>query len=990
MTKHLATYLLLLLSLHFFSQKYNFVNWTVEDGLIQSQASYICQDKYRQLWIGTEGGISRFDGKKFTGFTVQDGLVANHINTMLCDKNGNLWLGTNLGISIFNGRNFKTLKTRIPTNNISAIVELKNGDVYSLSNYSVIKTTNFISQKILISGDSTEKVTSILNTNDGNLLASVYKKGIYAFVKNKWIELAKLNETYKNLFIRSIYITSRKDTLICSNGGLYSLKKNELVNYEKSTSSLADINTFCLTEDSQFNLWLGTDNGCYKLEENKITHFDEKSGFTDNSVNQIYKDIENNLWFATNADGIYKFRENTFTYYDKSSGLSNTIIMGIAQTRDKVIYTAGYGGGLYKINSKNDIEDVIFKGKEVLNEVKINSLYADKENSVWIGTLNKGIYTYNKTTGLKKIEAKNNPEIILRGATSFLEVPNEKMLIGTNQGLFISDKDANIFKIKMEGVLITALKPFDSERTLIGSSKGLFLLDQKDNVLPFKEDFFGNASVLCISKDNNNIWMGTTDKGVLNWNYKTNKIITYTTADGLPSNFIYSIDVSDTRKVWVGTGFGISNLQLNEDGKVLAIKNYGRSDGLLGMECNHNCLLKAADSSLWFGTTKGLFHFNPYTNITEKNQPFVLLRSVKLFSSLITDSSLFQNSGTWFYVPEKLVLHSKQNHLTFELGAIYFTNPEDVLYKYKLEGIDKGYTTTNNPYIIYPALPPGKYTLKVTGLTKGGAISFNEISYSFEIEKAFYQTRFFQLFIILLLLGTGALIAYVFTRGKQKRKHKAKEVLEKIREEEFMKLRQRTAEDFHDEMGNSLTRISVLTDILKSKINGKEIEVTNLVSQIKENTTALYNGSKDIIWSLNSQNDGLYEIVEHIKDIGNELFQETTVDFNYVHSIHSNSHLKLKLDYSRNLTMIFKEAYSNILKHSKADTVNVRIHLNSENNLEISIQDNGIGFKPEPSQKGNGLKNMRNRASRMNGSMTAGSLVNNGTEIHFLLKNIFI
>jgi ligand-binding sensor domain-containing protein len=110
--KKTASILFFLLSASFsFSQKFNFVNWTVEDGLIQSQASYICQDKYRQLWISTEGGISRFDGKKFTGYTVQDGLVANHVNTMFCDKIGNLWLGSNSGLSFFNGNNFTKLKT---------------------------------------------------------------------------------------------------------------------------------------------------------------------------------------------------------------------------------------------------------------------------------------------------------------------------------------------------------------------------------------------------------------------------------------------------------------------------------------------------------------------------------------------------------------------------------------------------------------------------------------------------------------------------------------------------------------------------------------------------------------------------------------------------------------------------------------------------------------------------------------------------------------
>jgi signal transduction histidine kinase/ligand-binding sensor domain-containing protein len=993
MRAQLLISLLLICFLTEHAQKYNFVNWTVEDGLIQSQASSICQDKYRQLWIGTEGGISRFDGRKFIGYTVNDGLVANDINTLFRDKTGNIWMGTNYGISVFNGHDFKTVTlTKSPVSVISQIAQTNNGHIYAIDNFNLLEITDLKSKKIRVSGDTAEKITNLYHTQSDHLLAFVYGKGIYNLNNGKWNLLSKIDDDQKKLFIRKIFISSKNDTILASGLGLYHLKNNKLVPYEFNNNKIPELLVLCIEEDAKKNLWLGSDNGVYKIEGNELLHFDEKNGFTDNAVNYIYRDAENILWFAVNGDGIYKFRENTFTYYDKSSGLSNTIIMGVVETKDKTVYAAGYGGGLFKINSQNDLEPVIYHGP-VLQDSKINCLYADDMN-VWIGTLNKGTYRFNEKTGLQKLGAKsrekNDPQLEVKGTTCFFKDAQGNLLMGNNRAILVKDKNDQIKKIKVGSALVTALKQFDNDHVIIATSKGIFLMDNAYEVEPCNEKDFGNSSVLCLSKNGDHVWIGTTDKGVLNWNFKTGKIITYTTADGLPSNFIYSIDVSDKQKAWIGTGFGISNLQLNEEGKVLAIKNYGRSDGLLGMECNHNCLLKASDSSLWFGTTKGLFHFNPYTNISEKTQPLVLLRSVKLFSSEITDSSLFAGSGGWFRAPEQLKLHSKQNHITFELGAIFFTNPEDVLYKYKLEGIDKGFTTTNNPNIIYPALPPGKYTLKVMGITKSGAISSNELHYPFEIEKAFYQTRFFQIVVILLLLGAGALLAYIFTRGRQKRKQKAKELLEKIREEEFMKLRQRTAEDFHDEMGNSLTRISVLTDVLKSKINGKEQEVTKLVQQIKENTTSLYNGSRDIIWSLNSRNDGIYEIAEHIRDIGNELFQETPIDFAYTHNVTSFNSLKLKLDYSRNLTMIFKEAYNNILKHSHASKVEIIIDLINNHDLDIVIRDNGVGFETDTAKSGNGIKNMESRSKRMNGDLVVESALKKGTEINIVLRNIFI
>jgi len=133
----------------------------------------------------------------------------------------------------------------------------------------------------------------------------------------------------------------------------------------------------------------------------------------------------------------------------------------------------------------------------------------------------------------------------------------------------------------------------------------------------------------------------------------------------------------------------------------------------------------------------------------------------------------------------------------------------------------------------------------------------------------------------------------------------------------------------------------------------------------------------------------MYEIAEHIKEIGIELFEETPVDFYYSHNIDAANRHKLKLDYSRNLTMIFKEAYSNILKHATADKVIVELYLDINKHLEITITDNGKGFDPAAAQKGNGIKNMANRVKRLNGEITVDSALQTGTRINILLKNIF-
>ena len=966
------------------SQKYNFVNWTVEDGLVQSQASFICQDSYRQLWIGTEGGISRFDGKRFRSYTVQDGLPGNHVSCIQSSGDSILWIGTSNGLVRFNGTAFS--EQHFDSDKPSYVRAVVRSDkiTYALASLKVYQLEGYGAKRTLVSGDSSEKITALEPAGDGRMIASVYGKGIYTGSGNEWRLAAPLTGDKRGLVIFKCLVSQAGDTLLACDRGLLVIRRGYIEPYLVNDRPPVSGVVLCMAEDDKRQLWIGTEKGACKISGNTVTYFTGQSGLTDNSVNHIYNDEEGNLWFATNADGIFKFRENTFTYYDKSAGLNNPIVMGVDQLSDGKIFLAGYGGGLFYTEGG---QLLAAPGCEELRESKINTIYADRKDMIWVGTLNRGIFRYDPVN--KKLHALGKHDVLPAGATTFCEDTRGNVLIGSGQGLFASLKNGASIAPAPDAGLISALMPFDRDHIMMGTAHGVYLIDTSFNVVPFQEEKLGKTLVMCLARQGNHLFIGTSDQGIYLFDLKTLRLTNYNTADGLPNNFIYSIDASEKNRLWAGTGFGISRVDLDHAGEISSIKNYGRADGLLGMECNHNSLLRASDGGLWFGTTKGLFHFDPQSSAGDGSRPLVLLRSVKLFSSPVDDTSLYASEGHWFDVPKGLRLASRQNHLTFELGAMYFTNPDDILYRYKLEGIDKGFTASNNPIIIYPSLPPGKYTLKVKALTKGGVASINEVTYPFEISKAFYQTSLFQVMVIVVLVGSGALIAWLITRARHKRRQREKELHERIREEEFGKLRQRTAEDFHDEMGNSLTRISVLTDVLKVKLNGTEKEVSHLVQQIKDNTTALYNGSRDIIWSLDARNDALYEIAEHIKDIGNEIFQDTPVEFRYSHNIPSGNTLRLKLDYSRNLTMVFKEAYANILKHARASRVNVDISLDENKVLSVSLADNGDGFSADDGH-GNGLKNMENRVRRMRGDFNLTTSKGNGTEIRILLDDLFV
>ena len=259
-----------------------------------------------------------------------------------------------------------------------------------------------------------------------------------------------------------------------------------------------------------------------------------------------------------------------------------------------------------------------------------------------------------------------------------------------------------------------------------------------------------------------------------------------------------------------------------------------------------------------------------------------------------------------------------QNHLAISFLGVYLKDPENVSYRYKLKGLDTAYSSpVKNNMVDYPSLPPGKYTFEVKALAPNGILSSASASFSFSITPPFYQTIPFRVLTITFFV----LLGIILQSYRHNIRIKRQQVIEATKRDESLRIRQQTAEDFHDELGNKLTRITVLSEILDTKMDQTQADQKKLLEQIKQNASSLYNGTKDILWALDPQSDNLYEILNHIKDFGNELFLDTPVEFEFNGIDESLNQVKLPMEYSRNIPMIFKELLNNILKHAHASHV---------------------------------------------------------------------
>ena len=483
----------------------------------------------------------------------------------------------------------------------------------------------------------------------------------------------------------------------------------------------------------------------------------------------------------------------------------------------------------------------------------------------------------------------------------------------------------------------------------------------------------------CLARQGNMLWIGTSDDGVIGYNRSTRRSLVINKRAGLHSEFIYNLFLDSRGVLWAGTGFGIHSIRLEHGIPVVTF--YGREQGVTGMESNHNAVLGMADGSIWFGTTNGALHYQPAAPMSVSRPPGIVMQSIQLFGEPLTDSSYFSGVSALYGVPQHLRLPYLKNNLTFSFHAISLTGDEDIQYRYRVDGLEAGWSDwSGTSSINYSSLPPGKYTLYVQ-CTTDGATPVRELAYSFEIITPFHKTLLFSLLLFALCILLGVTLQYIVNRRKAARLR----LIDALRREEQRKVRQRTAEDFHDEVGNKLTRINVLTNVLRGKLGTITPDAERIIAQIQDNTGQLYSGTRDILWALDPNSDNLYQILCRIRDFGNDLFGDTDITFRFSGTDEQWKNYRLPMDASRNLIMIFKEALNNCLKYADATKVVLEARLEAEM-LYLSLHDNGKGFNPETVKRGHGIDNMQVRTGRLNGTFTITSAPGHGSTLQLTFK----
>lgn len=826
-------FILLVITLNSYGQRYNFSNYALGEGYQNSQITDIIQDDQGILWIATLSGVVTFDGIRFTDVSKNIGFENSPVKCLMQDSKGNYWVSVlRKGVYKYTGRErtLYTTKEGLISNIINTICEDDEGAIWIGTNLGL---NRIFEDKI----DTYTIDNGLVNNN------------IFKLFKGK-----------NKLWIGTV------------NGICYYHNK-EFKKVEEGDLKLGNQLVYSLYEDQNENLWIGTIAGLILHQPQIGLSRMEHPAFDNSRITGILKDSKGKIWFATHGQGAYAYDGNDFRHYSEVNGLSSNIILALMNDNEGNIWF-GTGSGLSRFSGEMF---VTYSREYDLANDNILSTCTDKKGNIWFGSVGRGLIKYDG-----KSFTKYGPgEGMYNNTIWTIYQDKEKLYIGTNEGIAFFDekKDKFIWPAQnFKDNTVYAIISDKEGRLWLGTDRGIFVMEDKkvshynrfkglanENVRVLYEDqdgliwigtlggiFFwdgdtindfskhnrlGKRTITSIVEDKNqNIIFGIYDEGIKIFDKsaeatdKKNKLRLINSKSGLQGEKVLSLYLDEKENLWVGTSNGIENIRWTEylkNGQLIS-KKYNSSDGYFGMECNS--ISEDAKGNLWFGSVNGIVEFRPEEKINDKARPKPRILNVLLYNEPVDWSEAGDDESENNNIPVQASFTHDENFISFEYSATFLTAPEVLEFQYKLDGHDKDWSqVTRSRSVYYADLLPGEYVFNVRAAEKGENWSDPAI-FSFSIAPPFWLTP-----IAYLLYGAGFIgLIILFISLRTRNLRLTQKTLSKKVEERTRELQEKTTE---------LERLSIV-----AKETGNAVMIFNSQKKLEwlnEGFTSLTGYNKD-------------------------------------------------------------------------------------------------------------------------------------------------
>ncbi len=987
-----------------------FDNYTTDNGLSDNSCNKMLQDSDSFIWIATNSGLNRFDGKDFVKFYStgsHNSLPGNYIKDIVCLPRHRLAVATNSGLGILNTKTSTCESLPIPaadvlktkTNTIISIITDKKGNLIA-GTYTGVYVFNAALKLIFRHdaykpGDIGKKILQfspdLYLMPDGRVL--IFAAGLI-YVLN--IEQKNL-ENIKDIRDHEFDLFEKWNGMpgvthggnaygqfffINFNGRIDSIFAVDILHQRASASALG----FSVSIADQINwqskilpvnnglLCISTAShaGCYLMHYNTQTL---KANLLNNILKGTYcfdiiSDKNNRIW-VSGEEGVFKQSfiktafNNTLTPVEISNSSSNAIVSFI-HFHHKYFILQWNTGILVYDDSLNFIRNISF-------------LKAGKDNYPWnityyakdtlLVTTQYGALLLNTTDySLKKFWQPGMPMVIdSYGGTCPLIDSHHQLWMGVGAGngvlrmnmlthdwKYFSPKIANAdFKLRYP----LSIAEDRSGNLWMGSPEGITRWNQRKQTfdtlidrLPGIGSISGEPNTFIIDTQNN-LWIMEQDFVLIKWNLNTGKFLVFPRPSNIlpfKTEFIYG---PWQNRLWITGDEGL----LSFDIKTAQYQFIKKSDGIFDNDIVGNLYFDTATQRLFAGFLDAFTWFNPDNMLKARKPVQPLITEIKQIGDSV---SFIQDSSP--------VFSYKENTFAISFTGINYDDGQSNTYAYRLfekapaAFIDIG----NQKTVTFASLRPGNYTFQVKATLSDGTTSSQPTSFTFSIAFPYYETWWFYS----LCAVAFAAVLYILYR------YRINQLLQ------LQNVRNSIADDLHDDIGSTLSSISIMSELAKQK----SPEAASIINRISESAATIQENMGDIVWSVNPKNDGFENVVQRMNQFASEILNAKNIQLDF-QANYPAVPLKLSMNQRKNFYLFFKEAINNAAKYSASEKLSVLIN-QTDHQIEMMIQDYGKGFDINNITPGNGMNTLKKRVAELHGNFKIHSVIHAGTTVTLKFK----
>lgn len=954
------------------------------------------QTKDGYIWFGTFGGLVRFDGIKFKIFNTINApaIKSNRITGLFEAKDGTLWIGTQSGNLISYKDEIFTSVLEPPVTSQAAIFFIcidKTGAIWiyggGLQKFTADASGKFKKEKITLADEENPNVGSIVRDDADNIWISTtkalyqYKNGVFSVFPFQDL-FPKIKAPQGNLIpsVVDIFVDSKKRFWLVGNTVLARFENDRFVRvFQKTDANFGlveniDGSFFLKSEDKiyRYKSERGAVATCSEIEQKQVATApcsDTKLLIDDAEIfsrfRRMMSDHEGNLWIGATGKGLFKYKRQTARTYSKADGFTDTDVYFVFEDRDKNLWIGA--DNLYKFQAGKF--EIAANGNHV-------SAFQSKDGTLWFSLQGGKISNY-KNGVLSDFSKESNiaSEIVFEDSkgTFYFQTPEGLLIVRNGKRELIASQNSLLNSNSINTKIQTIIE--DGEGSVwFGTVSGA--IHYKDGIFTkfSSKDGLSNDNVRDIYKDRDGVlWFGTYGGGLNR--FKNGKFSAITTREGMNEDIVSRILVDENDTFWMLGNRGVSVISrsaLNDlaDGKIntIACASYGVSDGMKTSEGNGGNFpagWQASDGKFWFPSINGVIVIDP--QFSDLPPPPVYIEDIFLSGKQIESNS-------------EIEVAPDSENLEINYTGLNFTKPEQVKFKYKLEGFDKDWVevgTRRTAY--YSQIPAGNYRFLVTASTTNGVwneqpASQKVIVLSNPIWKKWWFIMAVSLFSIVAIVLFYRLRLLRLEKNREQQQRFARQLIESQEAE-----RKRIAGELHDGLGQTLLIIKNRA-FLGTKANNLEIANEQL-NEISSSSGEAINQAREIAYYLRPSQLERLGLTSAVEEMLTQVSESSEIEFEYeIDSLDGVFSPENEINFYR----IIQESVNNILKHSDASKAEVCVRRKLDK-IELSVQDNGKGFIANnlktDGKVGFGLVGIEERAKILGGKILIKTEVGQGTKV---------